>query len=73
MREFDVHSVRARDNLQTPILRCGSVNGDVGGDVLDATDVVVGWGVEVCLEAISEGEFVVNLIFEKEHFLHGVR
>lgn len=38
--------------------------------MLDAADVVVGWGVEVCLEAVSEGEFVVDLIFEKEHFLY---
>lgn len=69
VRKLDVHFVRARDDLQTSVLRRRSVNGDVGGDVLDAADVVVSWGVEVCLEAISEGEFVVYLIFKKKHFL----
>lgn len=63
----------ARDNLQTSVLWRGGVNGDIGSDVLDAPDVVVSWGVEVGLEAVSEGEFVVDLIFEKEHFLYGVR
>ena len=73
VRELDVHFVRARDDLKTSVFRRGGVDSDVGGDVLNAADVVVGWGVEVGLEAISEGEFVVNLIFEKEHFLHGIR
>ena len=72
VRELDVHFVRARDDLKTSVLRRGGVNSDVGGDVLDSADVVIGWGVEVGLETVSEREFVVDLIFEKEHFLYGV-
>lgn len=72
VRQLDVHFVRTCDNLQTPVLQRGRINSNVGRDVLDVADVVVGWSVEVGLEAISEGEFVVDLIFEKEHLLHGV-
>lgn len=67
--ELDVHFVRARNNFQTAVFdRCG-VDGYVGGDVLNAPDVVVGWGVKMSLEAVSVGLFVVDFVFEEEHVL----
>lgn len=71
MQNLDVHLVRAGDDLQAPVFWRGSIDGDVGGDVLNTADVVVGWGIYVGLEAISKGQFVVDLILEKEHLLRG--
>jgi hypothetical protein len=63
--KFDFHSMGSRDDFQTAVFDCCGVDGDVGGDVLNAADVVVGRGVEVGLEAVSVGLFVVDFLFEE--------
>lgn len=67
--ELDFHFVRSRDDFQTAVFDSCGVDGDVCCYVLDAPDVVVSWGVEVGLEAIAVGLFVIDFILEEEHVL----
>lgn len=67
--ELDVHLVGSWYDLQTAVFMGCCVDGNVGCYVLDAPDVVVGWGIQVGLEAVAEGLLVVDLVFEEEHFL----
>lgn len=69
LNELHFRSVRAGDDLQAAIRGGRGVDGEVGGCVLEFADVVVGGGVEVGVEAVSVGAFVVYLVFEEEHVL----
>lgn len=55
MRQLDVHLVRPGDDLQTTIFGCRGINGNVSSHVFNATDMIIGRGIEVCLESVSEG------------------
>ena len=61
--------MRPRHNLQTAIGDGGVVDGDVGCEVCDGRDVAVGVVVDVSVEAVAVGEFVVDFVFEEGCFL----
>ena len=69
LRERNIHPVRPRHNLQTAIGDGGVVDGDVGCEVCDGRDVAVGVVVDVGVEAVAVGEFVVDFVFEEGCFL----
>lgn len=70
LRKLDLHAMRPRDDFETAVCEGGGVDGDVGCEMWDLADVAVGVVVDVCEEAVSVGEFVVDFIFEEGCFLH---
>lgn len=62
--KLNLHLVGPADDLQATILRCCGINSYVCCDVLDAANVVVGWCIQVSLEAVALGLLVVDFVLE---------
>jgi len=65
--KFHGHSMRSRHDLDTAIGDRRSVDGNIRSRVLDLTDMIVRWGVQVSAKTVAAGKLVVDFILEEQH------
>jgi hypothetical protein len=63
--ELDVHFVRLGYYLKTPILHRRFVDGKVGGQMIDFSNVVIRGSIEMSVKAATICELVIDLLLEQ--------